>query len=887
MKNRFTRITTCLLFFLMLSLTAFSQQETEYVMGEVLVQIGPDTDIDNVVATTQQINGITTGMEVKKHVSRHMRVWLLGFDHQKVDHKTVLNSLNSNRYVTIAQNNHIIRQRLVPNDTQYGNQWQYDNNGSSGGVVDADIDAPEAWNITTGGLTALGDTIVACVIDDGLDLSHQDFGDNLWVNYAEIPNDNIDNDGNGYVDDYQGWDADGNDDDISGGGHGSPVAGIVGAKGNNGIGVAGVNWDVKLMIVKGGGNEAQAVAAYSYPLEMRKMYNQSNGTQGAFVVSTNASWGINGGQPANAPLWCAMYDTLGVYGILSAGATANTNSNIDIVGDLPTACPSEYLISVTNCDRTDNKVTFAGYGATTIDIGAHGQDTWTVAAGNGYGGFGGTSGATPHVCGAIALLYSSPCVSFAVLAKSMPDSAARLARDYIFNGGDPNSSLAGITTTGNRLNLKGSLDLLMNDCDTSVCAAPFALDAANIDTASADLSWLAIPGVNGFTIEYREVGAPSWTSTTQAGSTLNLTGLMACTDYEYRVSADCGANGTSNFSLVYTFRTDGCCDAPVGLAMSNVANTTADVQWNTVTAAVTYDIRYRPTSGGAWTDVTGISGTSTNITGLMECTEYEIQVMTMCDTSSTGFTPSEIFTTLGCGACEDLTYCAASGGSAEEWIEEFTIGSMTNTSGNDGGYGDYTGNPTTLYTGWSYNLVMTPAFAGQQYDEWFMVWIDYNQDGDFDDANENVYDSGVASNSQVNGTFVVPASPTLGVTRLRVAMQYDAPVGNCEDGFQYGEVEDYCVELRDTSVGIYDLNNQLAVSLFPNPASSQLTVIANGATSPLQLELVDATGRVIHSEQMQGNQSILNTTDISNGVYFIRLSDGEAVVHTSRAVIRH
>ena len=195
--------------------------------------------------------------------------------------------------VMMCQLNHIIDQRVtVPNDPQYNQQWQYDNDGSNGGTVNADIDAPEAWDITTGGLTATGDTIVVCVIDDGIDVNHSDFGDNLWVNYAEIPNNNIDDDNNGFVDDYLGWNADDNNDDIgnSNGSHGTPVAGIVGAKGNNGIGVAGVNWDVKLMIVPGGGNEAQALAAYDYPYTMRKIYNQTNGAQGAFVVSTNASW---------------------------------------------------------------------------------------------------------------------------------------------------------------------------------------------------------------------------------------------------------------------------------------------------------------------------------------------------------------------------------------------------------------------------------------------------------------------------------------------------------------------------------------------------------------------------------------------------------------------
>ncbi|MBX2826911.1 MAG: S8 family peptidase [Flavobacteriaceae bacterium] len=431
-------------------------QEPNYVRHEVLVKLDQDVtaDILSQEMSVVQISNATL-------VSRPMNIWRLQLTPSSMSESEAVHAFQANRNVLIAQKNHIVKSRVVPNDPLYSSQWQYFQDD------DKDIDADEAWDITTGGVTMNGDSIVAAVLDDGIDLNHEDFGNNLWVNLAEIPDNDIDDDNNNYIDDYLGWSIVTDDDNIAGGGHGTPVAGIVGAKGNNEIGVSGVNWDVKVMVIKNdfNTNEAAVIEAYSYALEARMLYNSTNGEEGAFVVSTNASWGVDFGNPDDAPLWCALYDTLGENGILSCGATINDNQDVDIIGDLPTACPSEYMISVTNTNINDVKVFFAGYGAETIDLGAPGEGAFNTALGNSYSGFGGTSGATPHVTGTIALLYSAPCQNFADLAISDPAEAARRVRDYIFQGVDPNESLKGITTTGGRLNVNNALTLLMDDCE--------------------------------------------------------------------------------------------------------------------------------------------------------------------------------------------------------------------------------------------------------------------------------------------------------------------------------------------------------------------------------------------------------------------------------------
>ncbi|MBW1296085.1 S8 family peptidase [Aquimarina litoralis] len=436
-------------------------QTAKYVPGEILVQLDKEYSGKTFV---QDFKKSSTQLSNPVLVSKSLNIWKFSFDHKSIQMKTVLNDVSRNRNTQIVQVNHVISKRAtVPNDTDFNRQWQYFQ------ADDKDIDADEAWDITTGGTTANGHEIVVAVIDDGIQFDHPDMQDNIWMNTQEIAGNGIDDDGNGYIDDVRGWNTATNDDNVGDLGHGTPVSGIIGAKGNNNIGVAGVNWDVKVMAIDGGtGVEEEVIRAYSYVLDNRKLYNETNGAKGAFVVATNASWGVDFGQPADAPLWCALYDTLGENGILNAGATINDDQDVDVVGDLPTACPSDFLITVTNMNQNDEKVQFAGYGKTTIDLGAHGENAYTITSGSGYGGFGGTSGATPHVAGAIALLYSAPNDSFAELAISDPEEAARRVRGYILDNVDPKTSIENITTTGGRLNLFKSVQALMNDQTLSI-----------------------------------------------------------------------------------------------------------------------------------------------------------------------------------------------------------------------------------------------------------------------------------------------------------------------------------------------------------------------------------------------------------------------------------
>ncbi|MFN6378072.1 MAG: S8 family serine peptidase, partial [Flavobacteriales bacterium] len=522
-----------------------SAQNLPYVQGEIIVMTQEKGDINKLAQDLNREHGVFARVEVKELLSAPMRTWLIGFDESAVSMSEMLYSTKKNYNVKLAQTNKILEERVIPNDPFFSQQWHHANGN------DRDIDSPEAWDITTGGLTATGDEIVVCVVENnGSNWQQADIVDNHWVNENEIPNNGIDDDENGYVDDYDGWHVVNLNDNLGTGGHGTQVSSMIGAKGDNSTGITGVNWNVKIMQVQLGSIvESRVVASYSYALTMRKLYNQTNGDKGAFVVATNSSWGIDGGQPADAPIWCAMYDSLGTYGVISCGATANNDVNIDIVGDLPTACPSEYLVSVTATDNNDVR-TFSGYGTTHVDLGAPGEDVF-LAGNNNYNTTSGTSFATPCVAGAIALLYSAPCVSLMAQVYADPSLAAEMMIDYILNGVDPVSNLADETVTGGRLNVKTSLDLLLAACSSNPCFAPFNVTSELQEgTLNYTFSWNTIDDTQTYNFRYRIVGASAWTEINNIEQqSITINNLAVCTEYEYQVQANC-VEGTSDWSAV-------------------------------------------------------------------------------------------------------------------------------------------------------------------------------------------------------------------------------------------------------------------------------------------------------------------------------------------------
>jgi subtilisin family serine protease len=447
--------------------TVLLAQGKDLVKGDILVLLKAEKDVASVTRELSYFKGTNTNFKLQKVVSNSMHIYLFTFDFQHIDQDAFLRFVKQNPLIKIAQFNHIIESRAQPNDSEFGYLWNMDNTGANNGIIGADIDALKAWDIATGGVTVDGDSIVVAVIDYGFNLSHEDL--NYWKNYKEIPKNGIDDDGNGYIDDVNGWNSFTETDSLPLHFHGTHVCGIVGAKGNNGIGVTGVNWNVKIMAASYGSNasaslESNAIAAYAYVKDQRQLYNNSNGTKGAFVVSSNSSFGLTSGSSIDHPLWCAMYDSLGVTGVLNAAATKNEHANIDSVGDVPTACESNWLVTVTNTTSRDELNSSAGYGAKTIDLAAPGTYIFSTFLGNGYGNLSGTSMATPHVAGAIALMLSAACGNFIKAYKADPAAMSLLIKDSLLRNVDIIPAVQGITVSNGRLNLFKSVRAVKNYC---------------------------------------------------------------------------------------------------------------------------------------------------------------------------------------------------------------------------------------------------------------------------------------------------------------------------------------------------------------------------------------------------------------------------------------
>ena len=336
------------------------------------------------------------------------------------------------RYVEPDRIIHLDAPAPAPNDSQFTKEWGLNNTGQvvdfTAGTPGADIGALRAWGVTTG-----KKSVVVGVIDTGIDTSHPDLAANIWINPGEncagCRTDGIDNDHNGYVDDWRGWDFVNNDNNpFDDNGHGTHVAGTIGAIGNNGTGVAGVNWNVRLMPLKfiganGTGDVASAVLALRYATAM-----------GARV--TNNSWGDDQYSQALADA-IAEADA---HGDLFVAAAGNESNNNDFSPRYPAGFDLPNVISVGASDSTDHLAYFSNFGRGSVDLAAPGVSIYSTWPGKVYRSLSGTSMASPHVAGAAALVLAAH-----------PSATAATIKALLLRTVDRPTGLSGTSATSGRL----------------------------------------------------------------------------------------------------------------------------------------------------------------------------------------------------------------------------------------------------------------------------------------------------------------------------------------------------------------------------------------------------------------------------------------------------
>lgn len=445
-----------LILFLFFHTLAFTQKEKvlyDAIPGVIIVIFQPTTNVPVFIKTFNQARSPFDQVTAFDKIGTAHAIYKLYFHPAKTNADGVLRNLQQQPEIAAAQFDYPIESRYEPNDPEYEKEWGLQR-----------INAPEVWKYTTGGLSAWGDTIVVAILDDGFDIQHEDLKANIWQNRFEIPNDGIDNDNNGFIDDVNGWSFSNNSNVHTRASHGTSVAGILGAVGDNSIGVTGINWHIKMMTLSTS-RVSEIIAAYEYVIEQRRQYNDSQGAQGAFVVATNASFGQESKFCSEQPVWGMMYDLMGEVGVLTGAGTVNRDYDVEKTGDMPTTCTSDFIITCLNITQTNNIGSSSGYGNVSIDVGAPGDNSYSTKAFNNYGSFGQNSAAAPHLTGAIALLYSVDCQEFAADAIQHPKETALVIRNAILKGVQPLGALQNKTVTGGALNILGSLEQLENRCE--------------------------------------------------------------------------------------------------------------------------------------------------------------------------------------------------------------------------------------------------------------------------------------------------------------------------------------------------------------------------------------------------------------------------------------
>lgn len=435
--------------------------------------------------------------------------------------------------------------------------------------------------------------------------------------------------------------------------------------------------------------------------------------------------------------------------------------------------------------------------------------------------------------------------------------------------------------------------------NTSIpCSDPSSLTATNITSSSATLNWSASSGAVSYRVEYKLTSASTWTTLSSAhtSTSIALTGLASSSSFIWRVQSNCSAS-TSNYAQS-SFSTISSCPNITGLQTLSTTSSQANLKWNAISGASSYNVEYKLTSASTWI-VSSATSTNTKTLSSLSPGSYEWRVKALCGSSSSNFSTSTF-----------KIYCASAGtGSSQGYIDYIALGSINRTSGSDGGYYNGTSLSTNIKPGTTYSIKVSPNYSGSNVTTYWRVYIDYNLDGDFTDANEQAAQATYAAKANKTINFTVPANATIGLSRIRVSLARGNYQGSCAS-FTNGEVEDYTVNITNTpdtapmtpslepmitdQEPVIDNSNDIVpfrLNVYPNPAKDelQLSYFLDEEDDKIELQIYDLQGRSVLGSTVKGlkdkNSSTIDISTLGNGQYMIQMLS-RTMVERSNFVIQ-